>query len=164
MILWQRSLALAPDTLPNLNVIGSEWIGPITALVHDGPRTSPCWVNSSGQGVPYDYEVNYEAPNPRQTAPVIRGKAGQWVKKNTTTPLRKARISLFRAGDSSLLTSTESDKDGRFLLRPEPGIYELLMTRKGFHNVRVPAFLVPRENVTVVDLSTSDENTVVISQ
>ena len=101
---------LAPDTLPNLNVIGRESIGPIAALVHDGPRTSPCWVNSSGQSVPYDYDVNYEAPNPRQSAAVIRGEAGQWVKKNTTTPLRKARISLFRAGDSSPLTSTESDK------------------------------------------------------
>ena len=147
-----------------MNVIGNESIVPLTALVHGGPRTSPCWVNSSNQSVPYYFEVNYEPPNSSQTAPVVRGEAGQWAQKNTTKPLQKARIDLFRAGDSTPVASTESGKDGRFTLRPEPGIYELLMTRKGYHDVRVPAFLVPRENVTVVDLSTSDENTAVIGQ
>ena len=155
----------APEMISRMNVIGNESIEPMTALVHGGPRTSPCWVNSSGKNVPYRYEVNYEPPNPSQTAPVIRGEAGRWAQKNTTKPLQKARIDLFRAGDLSPVNSTESDKDGRFTMRPPTaGIYELLMSRKGYRDVRVPAFLVPRENVTLVDLSTSDKGAIFIYQ
>ena len=155
----------APEMISTMNVIGDESIGPMTALVHGGPRTSPCWVNSSNQSVPYHFEVNYGPANPSQTGPVIRGEAGRWAQESRTKPLQKARIDLFRAGDLSPVNSTESDKDGRFTMRPPTaGIYELLMSRKGYRDVRVPAFLVPRENVTMVDLSTSDEGRIFIYQ
>ena len=41
---------------------------------------------------------------------------------------------------------------------------ETLMTRKGYQDVRVPAFLVPRKNMTKVSITTAEVGVVALGQ
>jgi hypothetical protein len=162
--------AFDPELIATLKVVGDHSVGPIVAIVHAGRRSINCYVSTGGENMLRDFDVDYRPADSNRSAPVIQGQAQRYVhehregKAYVAKRLPHARIQLFRKGEAAPVLSTTSGRQGAFTLTPEPGIYELLMTYSGLYDVRTPAFLVPRENVTLIELRAATEGDIVIQR
>ena len=103
--------------------------------------------------------MTYEPPDPKRITPSVRVEVGRWVQIKRTKPpvnkeLRDAEVVLLRAGDEIQTAKSPWGKTGKLEFTVQPGTYELSVQAKGYQPVHVPAFVVPRENVTVVSVVT----------
>jgi uncharacterized surface anchored protein len=140
-------------------------IAPITIEMTSPATASACFIDvlSRGSCSTTRVWVEYDEPK-RQSLPVLVG-AVKWQKEdNTMVILSKAQVTLRRAGSRHALQSMLSDGNGRFEFHPEPGDYQLLVSRSGFQEVRVGEFLVPLENRTHVTIFTMKKGIVVVCQ
>jgi hypothetical protein len=152
----------APEQVGSFHFKGNEVLGPLTFVLSVGDRQHPCEVSTYGQNLLRDFDVSYR---PGSAIPaLIEGRTLRHV-GGKRKPLKNAEVKLFEAGSSRVLQTTRSEKDGSFHLNPSrPGIYQLRMQHQGYHEIDVPPFMVPRENITMVELEAATSGSIVISR
>jgi hypothetical protein len=100
------------------------------------------------------FYVDYDVPH-QQKVGLIRGLVTAPTSRRKERGVSAAKATLFRAGTKEPLSSKIADKTGQFIFEVQPGIYELIVSRKGFQEACVKQFLVPRENTTNVTVKTA---------
>ncbi|MFL6450222.1 MAG: hypothetical protein ACJ746_21465 [Bryobacteraceae bacterium] len=152
----------APEQVGSFHLNGNEVLGPLTFLLSVGDRQHPCEVSTYGQNLIRDFDVSYK---PGSAIPALIGGSTLRHVGSKRKPLKNAELKLFEAGSSRVLQDTRSDEDGSFHLSPpRAGIYELRMQHQGYHEIQVPPFMVPRENITMVELDAATSGSIVISR
>ncbi len=154
--------AYRPEQLASFTLKSNEVIGPSTFLLHWGNQQHPCQVSTFGHDALRDFDVSYK---PASVSPIlIKGLALRHLGGRYKS-LKKAELKLFEAGSTQVVQTTRSERDGSFHFElTKPGIYELRMRHQGYYEIQVPPFMVPRENMTVVELAAATSGSIVIER
>jgi hypothetical protein len=111
---------------------------------------------------PTSFRIEYQ-PRGAQASPLISGQVTDWDNKKSKG-LANAAISLTNVADPAIHYSAISNKHGGFQFDPPPGIYNLAASLQGFHDVQIAGILVPRENVTQIEVLTSNQRAIQVCE
>jgi hypothetical protein len=90
--------------------------------------------------------VNYEALRPNSMV-----LSGHVVDEDSGKALGRVRVEVFGAASGTAVAATDSGPEGNFAFSDlPPGHYKVRATRKTYEPIELAAFIVPRENLTVL--------------
>lgn len=81
-----------------------------------------------------------------------------------TKRLSHAQVRLLSADGKTSVFTTTTDRRGAFAFHPEAGVYVVSMIHPKYYEVRTDPFLVPRQNLTLVEMKTASEGDIVIQR
>ena len=143
--------------------IENEKVKSVTVEMNDeGAKDSVCLLDGVAPCKPTEFTIQYGQPSSRKSA-IILGKAIN-LESRGQKGLAKAKINISRSGETNPSHTAVSDKHGRFQIDLVPGVYDLIMSREGFQDVKIPDFLVPLENETSIELRTRRIGAIVLCQ
>lgn len=165
----RRKDLLSPELVRTLHLSTDESVTGIEALVQGVGKPSPCDVSTENHNLLRDYSVDYEPPATTRQAPLVRGRVLKYVTDSAGVfrrfePLTRADISMSKGDGGVSVLRTKSDRHGSFSFRLEPGRYQLRMRKKGYQEIGVPEFVVPRENVTVIEMKAATANSFTVDR